>query len=303
MAAINALLPVFLLLVTGGAARRWGLLNSAAAAGLNRLVATVALPALLLLKVGTSPLQLSFAPGVAAVAAVLTVATALLGLAAARAAKLPAEQQGVVAQAAMRSNVAFVAFPVILNSLGEDALRTAAVTAALLLPVMNFLSVAVLEWASNDGRVSWRVALRVAVNPLVVSAAAGLGLAALGWQPWPWLETFLGILADFALPGALLALGAELTEGRWVPLWRPVVAVVTTKTLVVPLVGWWLMTLLGVTGTELAVGVLLLGAPTAVATYPLAAELGGDTSLAGACVLATTLATPVTYFFFLVMLA
>jgi len=303
MTALSALVPIFLLLLTGLAARRCGLLDGAAAAGLNRLVVMVALPALLLLKVGTSPLQVSFAPAVALVTAGLTIAAAVGGVLAARWVGLPARQQGVAAQAVMRSNIAFVAFPVVLTALGEDALRVAAVTGAVLIPVMNFLSVAVLEWAHSGARTTWQVALRVAVNPLVAAATAGLGLAALGWQPWPWLEGFLAILADFALPGALLALGAELSAGRWVPLWRPVVAVAAGKMLVVPLLGWWLMSLMGVSGHDLVVGVLLLGAPTAVASYSVAAQLGGDTALAGACLVATTAVTPLTYFAILVILA
>ena len=42
-------------------------------------------------------------------------------------------------------------------------------------------------------------------------------------------------------------------------------------------------------------GVLLLAAPTAVASYPVAADLGGDTDLAGASVVISTLAATVSY--------
>lgn len=303
MSALSALIPVFLLLVIGAGSRRSGLLDGAAAAGLNRLVANVALPALLLLTVGTTPLQVSFVPGVALVATGVTVVAAVLGLLGARLVRLPAPQQGVVAQAAMRSNIAYVAFPVVLATLGQEGLRVAAVTAAVLIPVMNFVAVVVLELPRPSTRGTWGMALRVGLNPLVASAFAGLALAAAGWQPWPWLASLLGILADFALPGALLALGAELTAGRWAPVWRPVVAVTVGKMVAVPALGWWLMALLGVSGPDLAVGVLLLAAPTAVASYSVAAELGGDTILAGACVVATTLVTPFAYFLLLMLLA
>ena len=46
-----------------------------------------------------------------------------------------------------------------------------------------------------------------------------------------------------------------------------------------------------------------MAAPTAVATYPVAAELGGDTDLAGACVVATTLAALPAYTLFSLLLA
>jgi hypothetical protein len=67
------------------------------------------------------------------------------------------------------------------------------------------------------------------------------------------------------------------------------------KQLVAPLLGLIVLRALGASQLELSVGVLMLAAPTAVATYPVAAELGGDTDLAGACVLVTTAAAFVAF--------
>ena len=44
VSVLAGLVPVFLLLALGVAARQWGLLDRSAAVGLNRLVATIALP-------------------------------------------------------------------------------------------------------------------------------------------------------------------------------------------------------------------------------------------------------------------
>jgi len=55
------------------------------------------------------------------------------------------------------------------------------------------------------------------------------------------------------------------------------------------------MRLLGAPHRELAVAVLLLAAPTAVASHSVAADLGGDPELAGACVLFTTIVSVATY--------
>lgn len=69
-----------------------------------------------------------------------------------------------------------------------------------------------------------------------------------------------------------------------------------------PLAAWWLLKTLGVTGTDFGVGVLLAGTPTATATYVMAQELGGDTRLAGAIVVLTTVLAALSYtllFYFL----
>ena len=292
--AFAGLLPVYVILAIGVAARHAGLLNESSAAGLNRLVAQVALPALLLLKVGTASLAHSFSPAVVAVTTALALLTAGVALALGRMWRLPDAQMGVLAQAAQRGNLAYVGFPVILAAGGEAALRTAAVTAAVLIPMMNLLAVGILERFRGGPRPR-RLVLRVIGNPLVASALAGLGLAAAGWRPWPWLATTLETLADFALPAALLALGSQLTVGRWRGVAKPLCAAATLKLIVAPAAGRWALEALGASPTEVLVGVLLLAAPSAVASYPVAVELGGDRDLAAAAVVVSTAAAVVTY--------
>lgn len=295
MASFAGLLPVFLILAAGVAARRSGIIGEPAAAGLNRLVANLALPALFVLKVGTAPLAVSFSARLTLVCVGLTVGATVVGLVVAYLWRLPRSQRGVLAQAAMRGNIAYVAFPIVLAVAGHDGLQQAAVTSAVLIPVMNLLAVAVLEM-HRDGRGGHAtLLLRVVANPMVAGALLGLVLSALHWRPWGWLGSTLQILSDFALPGALLALGAQLEIGRWRGVWWPTTVAVVLKLVAQPVIGWLLLRHLGVSHGELVVGILLLAAPVAIASYSVAAELDGDTDLAGACVLATTIASFLTY--------
>jgi predicted permease len=293
---LAGIVPVFVLLLGGVLARRWGLVDDVSAAGLNRLVANFALPALLLAKVGTSPIQQSLSVRLMVVTTALTVVVGLVGLLLARVWQLPLAQRGVLAQAALRGNIAYVAFPIVLAAHGDTGLRLAAVTAAALIPCMNLVSVLVLE--SNRGhRISvLRLAIRVLANPLVAATLVGLVAASMHWQPWRWLGDTLKILGDFALPGALLALGSQLTLRRARGLWRPAGAALVLKMAVLPAAGLVSLRMIGASPLETAVGVLLLAAPTAVASYSVAADLGGDTNLAGTCILLTTVALFPTYF-------
>jgi malate permease and related proteins len=290
MTVLAGLVPVFLLLLLGLAVRRLGVLSEEGADGLNRVVASVALPALLLLKIGTSPLEECLAPVLAVAGNALIVAATVVAWLLATAWRLPAAQRGVFTQAATRGNIAYVAFPVVLGAYGDSGLRLAAVTAATLFPLMNLVAVAALERARGESESAGRLLLRVLGNPLVWGSLLGLALAAVHWHPWPWLEGTLQILADFALPGALLALGAQLRLEAWHGVWRQAIAATALKTLVQPLVAFVILRALGAAPLETAVGTLLMAAPTAVATYSVAAELGGDTDLAGACVVASTVA-------------
>jgi hypothetical protein len=303
MNVLAGLVPVFVIMALGVGIRRLGLLSDEGANGLNRVVAGVALPALLLLKVGTSPLEESLAPVLAALCGVLVVAATAAAWLLAAAWRLPAAQRGVFAQAATRGNLAYVAFPVILAAYGETGLRLAAVTAATLFPVMNFLAVAALEKARGYSESLVRLLLRVLANPLVWGSLLGLVLAGLHWHPWAWLAATLQILADFALPGALLALGAQLRFEAWHGVWRQATAATVLKTLVQPLIAFWALRALGASPLETAVGMLLMAAPAAVASYSVAVELGGDVDLAAACVVASTIAALPAYALCSVLLA
>ena len=288
MATLSGLIPVFLIIALGVAARRVGLINELAAAGLNRLVANLALPAFLIIEVGTASLEVSFSSRVAIVTAVASLHVTAFALLAAHLLRLPAPQRGVLAQAAARGNYAYVGFPVILAALGQSGLQRAAVTAALLITLMNLVSVSVLQLYRRRHEAVGGLMLRVVGNPIAASALVGLALSAAGWRPWGWLAATLDVLGDFALPAALLALGAQLEIRQWHGVWRQAAVATALKLVVLPLLGWWALVGLGASAAEIGVGVLLLATPTAIASYPVAAELGGDLDLAGACVLATT---------------
>jgi predicted permease len=295
MAMLAGLVPVFLLLGLGVVARRAGLLDEPSASGLNRIVVYIALPALFIAKVGTSPLESALSPRLMVVTVGVAALATLMGLGYARAARLAPPQRGALAQGAMRGNIVYFTFPLILTLYGDDGLRLAAVTSTVLVPAMNLFAVGALELYRPPGARQRHIALRVLANPIVVGALASLVLAVLHWRPWGWLGTTLNALADLAFPGALLALGAQLEVGQWRRLWRSLAAVSAIKLVVMPIVGWWLLKLLGASPAETAIGVLLLAAPTAVASHSVAAALGGDPELASTCVLVTTVLSVVTY--------
>lgn len=295
MAVVEGLAPVFLLIAVGFVCRQLGLLDERGVHGLNRVVANVALPALLLVKVGTAHLATSFSLATVAATHGATVGGALGALLLARVWGMPRQERGVFAQAAMRGNLAYVGFPVVLAMTGEVGLRQAAVTSALLIPVMNVLAVTALELSRPADERRAAAVHRVLLNPLVVAALASLALAALGWRPWSFLERTLAVLADLALPGALLALGAGLRVGRWRRVMVPAAAATAMKLAVVPAAGLWLVRWLGGGPLASQVTVLLLAAPTAVTSYSVAAELEGDLDLAGACVVWSTLGAVVAY--------
>jgi predicted permease len=67
------------------------------------------------------------------------------------------------------------------------------------------------------------------------------------------------------------------------------------KIVVMPVLAAFVLTLLGVRGMDLGIGIIFAGAPAATANYIMAQQLGGDAELAGSTVMLSTLLSAVTY--------
>ncbi len=287
MSVLNGVVPAFLIIGLGVVARRRGWVDEPFVRQLNRVIYFLAIPALLLRILGRVDLGATFSlPLVAGCSA----ASILVGAAAwlvARWRREPPERSGVFIQGAVRGNLAYMAFPVIFAAAGDRALTVAAVTAAVLIPLQNILAIGALAAATRSrGR---ELVTLLLLNPVVLGVAGGLVWAVSGWRAWTWLDTFLQLLGSLAMPGALLTVGAQLRlEG--VRLHAPSAVTATLLKLVLaPALGLALLSWLGVSGTARLVGVLLLAAPTAVASTAVAQEMGGDLEFAGSIVVISSL--------------
>jgi malate permease and related proteins len=287
---LAGVVPVFAIIALGVLARHLGWVDDGFPAMLNRVIYYLALPALLVRLIGRTTLAEGglFGPLVAACSAA-TLLVGLLAWAVAAWRRQPPARLGVTVQAAIRGNLAYVSFPIILAIGGETALRLAAVTAAVLIPVQNLISITAL--AAGRGRGLLAVARTVVLNPVVLGVAGGLLWSLAGWAGWGWLSTFLDILGALAMPGALVALGSQLRLDRLRRDLRVALFSTVLKLALCPAAGYLALRWLGVDPQGLMVGTLLLAAPTAVASVAVVQGMDGDLDLAGAAVMASSLAS------------
>ena len=289
--------PIILLVLLGWGLQRGGFFRAGTLPGLNRLCYWVALPALILGSLtqggpGAGMGWASWGGGELIVLAGVTLVVAALGWVVSGALGLRWVERGTFTQAFFRGNLAFVGLPILLKAPGVDP----AGLMLLLAPMMvlyNVIAVGVLV-ASQHG-LGWATVKPLAGewlrNPIIWASALG-GLAyALGWcLPEPLGET-VGLVGKMAVPLALLTVGAAL-GGLATGAWRRATwAAVAGKVLVSPALGWGLAAVLGISGAERFVLLVSLACPTAVASYTMAGEMGGDEALAAQTVVASTVAS------------
>lgn len=287
--------PIFLLVALGAGLQRVGFFRPGVVPGLNRLCYWVGLPALIvasLARGGAGAGRAGWGGRELGVMAGATLAVAALGWLASGAMKLRWSERGTFTQAFFRGNLAFVGLPILLKAPGVDATALMLLLAPMML-LYNLLAVAALV-ASRHG-LGWATVRPLAGewlrNPIIWASALG-GLAyARGWVLPGALGETVGLLGKMSVPLALVTIGAVLAAlptGAWRgATW----AAVAGKVVLSPLLGWGLAAWLGIAGAERLMLLVGLACPTAVVSYTMAGEMGGDEALAAQAVVASTLAS------------
>jgi len=173
---------------------------------------------------------------------------------------------------------------------GDAGLTVAAVTIAIMVPLVNVLCVLIFSfYAGQAGGGLWGTVKAIAKNPLIVACVFGILLNITGIGLPGWSAQAFDIASRAALPLGLLAVGVALDLKSLGKASWPLISSSTIKLMVMPivmaLIGLWLEL------DSLMLGVLLLFAamPTATSAYILARQLGGDAPLMATITTAQTL--------------
>ena len=163
---------------------------------------------------------------------------------------------------------------------GDAGLIVAAVTVAIMIPLVNVLCVASFHLTLHRANSGLSTLLRsLAGNPLILGCLIGIGLNRSGIGLPGWSGELFGLLGSAALPLGLLAVGVALDLRVLHGSVRELAGATLLRFLIMPLLvllGLMLMPLPALNAQVL----LLFGAlPTATSAYILARQLGGDTVL------------------------
>src|SRR5262245_9166526 len=283
LAVIAALIPVFLLIATGFALRRWLIQDDAHWIGLERLLYYVMFPALLVESLSRADLAKVpvLAVGGTLLTAVLLMTAMCLALRPLLARYLGTSAPAFTSlfQGATRWQT-FVALAVAGNLYGDPGLALASVAMVAMIPVLNALAVWVLARYATPTRPDWRsVALVIVQNPFIWACGIGLALNPVAaWIPTP-AHAFVDALGRSSLALGLLIVGAGLRVGELI---RPNVTMFfacALKLAVMPAIAIAIGAALGLSGINLAVVACCASVPASSNSYVLARQMGGDAPL------------------------
>ncbi len=285
---VGAIAPIFVLIVAGYGLKRRGFPGDAFWAPAERLSYFVLLPALIVHTLAGADLAGIRIGALAATVVAMALATTALAVLVRPFLRTDGPAFTSIFQGAIRLN-AYLGFAFAFTFYGTPGLTIAAVFVALMMPIVNTICVAVLVAYGSGGRASWSgVAIGVATNPLILACLAGAALNLVSGAVPGWVTGVLGILAQAALPLALLCVGAgldfsSLNTRRWI-----ILATSAYKLAVLPVLAWGIVELTGLTGVSFAVVMLFAATPASPSTYVMARQLGGDAGLMAGIVTAQT---------------
>lgn len=243
---LEAVLPLFALILAGYVAGKRGILGRSATDSLNGFVVWMALPALLFQAMAQISWEEIRQPGyIAGSAIAMALVFGISWLTARRDGRRLADAS-ITSLAAAYGNAGYMGIPLCIMVLGEASLPAVIIATLLTACILFAFSIVLVELdlqrSATLGATLRKVGLAVMKNPLVCAPLAGLAVSGAGLAlPSPIVQ-FTTLLGAAASPCALVTIGLFLSQGSIASHRGTVWRIVSLKLLLHPLLTFVLVT-------------------------------------------------------------
>ena len=286
--AISAVIPMFTLMTIGAFVKYQKWLSDEELNHMKRMVFRVFFCCMMFHSIYTTDLASTFRPklmlfGACGVLAIFTLAMLIVP-------KIEPEnrRRGVIVQAIFRSNFVLMGIPIVANIFGDENIAVTTMMIAVIIPIYNVLAVFALETFRGGKFSLMPILIGVLKNPMILGAIAGALCLISGIHiPKPILKP-IGQIASATTPVALIILGASFKFGSTHEHRNQLTGCVIGRLLIVPAVILSVALALGFRGIDFLTLIAIFGTPCAIVSFAMAQQMGGDSELAGNCVVFTS---------------
>ena len=294
--SINAVLPLFLYMATGYIAKLCKLIDEKDVFKFNKVVFNVFLTMNMFRAVYSSELSAAVRPRLIAYSVCGVLAACGMGLLLARAACPERNQRGVFTQGVFRSNFVLIGLAIAGVLVPYEDTAPVAILSAIVIPLYNVLAVIVLSIYGGEKVNAKMILLKIAKNPLIIVTLLGILFLVLGIRfPEP-VELAMNAMSAVATPMMLFLLGAFFHLDSLGKFAKQLTLITVFKLIVVPGIFLTLGYFLGFRGMEFAGLIAAFASSTAVSSFTMSQQLGGDAELAGGVIVVTALFSSFTLF-------
>lgn len=219
---------------------------------------------------------------------------------------------GAFAQASVRSSSAILGVTLAISIYGETGMVPMMILSAV--PFFNIYSVLILNFSpqmdengnllpGSKGNGAVKKALRnIVTNPMVIGILSGVPFSIFKIHLPSILLDGMTMIGDTASPLALLAVGGSFSAAEALKRWKLAAVASFVKLMALPAVLLALAAALGFRNSEMVAILIMAGSPTTVACYVMARNMHADTVLTSNTIVLSTLFSSVTITFWLFIL-
>jgi len=197
-----------------------------------------------------------------------------------------------------RSNINLFGLAVAVSLYGEEGSGLIALMGAIMIPLMNALAVVLFEQGRAKKSNVLQTLLAVLKNPLIIASIAALVLKLLPITIPDLIWNVIKSIASATTPICFISLGVSLNPGEMRENARVLALSTILKMFIMPAILITVFVLMGFRNESLCALMIIFGAPTAIAVFPMAVSMDGDGPLAGQMVCLTTIVSIFSIFLF-----
>lgn len=288
---------LFLLIVIGFVAGKSKLISETGQKDITQLVLYVTMPATIFsaMQLEMNQERLNTAITILGIMVFCYVVMFIVGYFLSRKLPLTEGRKDVFSTALLLSNTSFMGYPIIQSLLGEEALFYAVVGAGFIFEVVSWsLGVYLISRnASSDATISVR---KIILSPGILSIIVGLIFFIGQWQVPEPVNSVITTLSPATSPLAMIVIGLMLSRSNIKEAFQnPILYLAAgVKLLAVPVIITLILKLVGVSGPELVIPVMMISMPTASYVAMFSANYGNDGKFASQIVFLSSLLSMVT---------
>lgn len=284
---VYAIAPIFMLMIIGNLLRRQQILDKSFWDLNDKLVYWVLMPALLFNEISKIHFSAALFGSYAVVILGGFFAIILLSILLSKICGYSGAISSSVLQGAARHN-AFIALAISGSLFGAKGLAIGTTLMAILIPVVNLVIVTFMVIVlRNTGSQTEKskpkvkgVVIELSKNPLIIAILVGFVFSLTDTRDVPIIHETTRLLGLGAIPVLLLGLGANIKIRNLSIKISPLIISSALKLAIFPTIVYFIGSyFFEFSATEIIVLVIFACVPTAVSSYTLAKQLGGETEL------------------------
>lgn len=295
--SLRVVFPMCALMVLGYGMKHLMKLSDITLQQINKMIFNVFLPIVLCLNIYNSDLAADASPRYLAFGAAATLVSFVIIYVLAKRVVKEKSDAATIAQGTYRSNNVLFGLTIVTALYPEsESLGKVSLLAALAVFIYSITVVFLFE-TYRDGKIKWgKVFIGIIKNPLMIGILVGFVLLITGIKLPGIVASTLSDIGAITTPLALIVLGGTFTFAGFAKYKKQLLGCALGKLVVIPAFVLVFAVMLGFRGEDLAAYMSLFASPTAVSSFAMADQMGGNGELAALIIVATSVLSLLTLF-------